>query len=104
MSTKDKKIKGIAKVIRLVRTEEDLVRLLDDIFTDSEIDKAHERVKIIACLKDGLSQRKTQTETDAAIATVSRGAQLLHKPKFILDQIISTAQNMNWWQKLFWRA
>ena len=104
MKHKEKKLLGIAKIIRLVKSEDNLVRFLDDILTESEIDNMHERTKIVACLKNGLSQRATQKETEAAIATVSRGANLMQKPKLILDKIVTLAENMAWWNKLFWRV
>lgn len=104
MNEKNEKLQGIAKLIGLSSGEYELIRLLDDLLTDAEIDKIHERIKIVACLKDGLSQRDAQKKTEAAIATVTRGASLLKKPQFILDRVITSAQKMSWWYKLFWQS
>ncbi len=100
----DKKIEGIAKLLLLAKSEYELMNLLDDMLTVSEVDKIHERIRIIACLKNGMSQRETQKKTDAGIATITRGAGLLKKPKLIIDHIISAAQKKSWWYKLFWRS
>ena len=99
-----KQLSGIARVLRLAKTEAQLTALLGDLLTDSEIEKIHERIRIVACLKDGLSQRETQRETNAGIATVSRGARLLQGPKNMLSKIIESAQQMSWWYGLFWQT
>lgn len=104
MQKSNKKLQGIAKVLSLSKSEDELIKLLDDLLTPSEIEKLHERIKIVACLKDAMSQRETQRKTNAGIATITRGARLLQKPKLVITKIISSAQNMNWWQKLFWRV
>lgn len=97
------KSKAIANVLCLA-DEETLAMLLDDLLTDSEIDKVHERIKIIECLSQKLSQRETAKKTHAAIATVTRGALLMKKPTFILDTLIKKGQSKVWWQKLFWSS
>lgn len=104
MKNDKNKLQGIAKILSLAKSEDELMRLLDDLLTESELNKLHERVKIIACLKKGMSQREAQQQTNAGIATISRGARLLRKPGLIIAKIISSAQNMGWWQRLFWRA
>ena len=104
MKQSDKKLQGIAKVLLFTKSENELIKLLNELLTSSEIEKLHERVKIVACLKDGMSQREAQRETDAGIATINRGARLLQQPKLIITKIISSAQKMNWWYKLFWRT
>lgn len=96
-----KKSQAIAKVFTLA-DEETLTLLLDDLLTESEIDKIHERIKIIECLSQKLSQRATAQRTHAAIATVTRGASLMKKPTFVLDQIIHKSHTKHWWKKLFW--
>ncbi len=87
----------------LAKNEDEVIGILHDLFTESEINKAHERVKIFACLNDGRSQRETKKLSNAAIATVSHGAKFLKNSAMIISQILKSAQNMNWWQKLFWR-
>ena len=99
-----KQTQGIAKLFMLAKSEERVADLLEDLLTETEIKKAHDRAKIIACLKDGLSQRETQKRTKAAIATVTHGAVFLRKSGRVIAGILDTAQKMSWWNPLFWRA
>ncbi|MDH5596629.1 MAG: trp operon repressor [Candidatus Peregrinibacteria bacterium] len=99
-----KKTQGLAKLLFMAQTESEMVGLLHDIFTQAELSKAHERVKIFACLQDGLSQRETQKKSSAAIATVTHGAQFLRDSALVIRNIITQAQEESWWNKLFWRA
>jgi Trp operon repressor len=98
------KTQGLAKLFLMAKTEGEMSGLLHDLFTPSEISKAHERAKIFACLKDGLSQRETKEKTHAAIATVTHGARFLRSSAMVIENIIASAQKMVWWQTLFWRA
>lgn len=104
MRSISKKLEGIAKVIHLAKDENQLVLLLEELLTSAEIDKIHERIKVITCLKEGLSQRETSQKCGAAIATVSRGARLFQKQSLVIESIIDQARAMGWWQKLFWRT
>jgi len=104
MQKYDDKLKGIAKLILLAKDEKKVSGLLHDLFTESEIDKAHERARIFAGLINGHSQREVRDETDAAIATVTHGARFLKKSSRAINNIITSAQRMNWWNPLFWRA
>lgn len=88
----------------LIKKEKDLEDVLDELFTDSEIDKLQERIRILACLKDGMSQRETRIETDAGFATISRAAQMLKDKKLKIDDYIEQGQKMSWWYNLFWRS
>jgi len=99
---KTNKLKGLTKILMLPATEKQLEAMLDDLLTDSEIDKVHERICIIGCLKKGLSQRKTQIETQAGIATVSRGARLLKNDGREIYETVAMAQKKPWWRKLFY--
>jgi Trp operon repressor len=104
MTKLNKKIRGIAKVLLLTRSENELARLIDDLLTPSEVNKVHERIRIIDCYQQGFSQRETKRKTKAAIATITRGAVLVKKPGFILNRFISKAKKQSWWRTLFWRT
>ena len=90
--------------MRLAKNEEELVGLLHDLFTEAEMGKAHERIKIFACLNNGMSQRETKRKSHAAIATVSHGAKFLKNSAVMIAEILKVAQGMNWWGALFWRT
>ena len=104
MTKTSKKTQALAKLFVLAKSEKEMQGLLHDIFTESELDKAHERVKIFACLKDGMSQRETKKQATAAIATVTHGAKFLRDSAQIIQEIISSAQQKSWWRASFWRA
>ena len=104
MKIQDKKIKGVAKVLMLAKDEREVIGLMHDLFTESEIDKAYERIKIFACLKEGMSQRAVKRKSHAAIATVSHGAKFLKNSAIIIRKILDSAQKLTWWQRLFWQT
>ena len=101
MKSFDEKLLGITKFIRLAQTDAQLSKLLTEILTPSEVEKIHERIKILTCLSEGLSYRETAQVSGAAIATVTRGAGLMKNAKLLSEKLIVSAQNKTWWQKLF---
>lgn len=76
--------------------------LLDDLLTESEIDKIYERVQILDCLLKEMPQRAVAEKTKSGIATVTRGSHLLKKTDLVIDKIIDQSSQMAWWSKLFW--
>ncbi len=83
-----KKIDLIAELIQKAESEKELRLLLDDLLTESELNKVYERVQIVANLMNEMSQREVAAKTGAGIATVTRGASLMKKPNFILSKFI----------------
>ncbi len=104
MTSLNKKTEAIAKFLRLAKTEAELASVLSELTTPSEIEKIHERLRIVDCLDEGLSQRATVERSGAAIATVGRGATLMKSPKLTLGKLIKQGKKSSWWQKLIWRA
>lgn len=104
MKLQDKKIRGVARLLRLTKNEDELVGLLYDLFTEAEISKAYERIKIFSCLNGGMSQRETRQRSRAAIATVNHGAKFFKNSALMIADILKAAQGMNWWNHLFWRT
>lgn len=98
------KIEGLADLFKMARTKAELVNLLDNLCTPAELDKFYDRIRIIDCLDQGLSQRVTLQKTKTAIATITRGAFLLRQGNVFLVKLIRRARNLSWWHKLFWRA
>ena len=104
MKKSDPKLIGLAKMFGLAKTEEELAGLLHDLFTESEIEKAYERVGIFDCLDRGSSQREVVRETGSAIATVSHGAKFLNKSAVIIREILGRAKRKEWWRRFFQRT
>ena len=98
------KTQALAKLFLLAKTESEMTGLLHDLFTISEISHALERVRIFACLSEGLSQRETKRRTKAAIATITHGARFFRDSALIISKLIAAARATSWWQTLFWRA
>ncbi len=103
MKFRDKKTSGVARILTAAKNEDELIGLLEDLFTEAEISKAHERIKIFACLHRGLSQRETQHCSRAAIATVSHGAKYLRKQAVMIPKVLNATASRPWWNALFWR-
>ncbi len=103
-SLTSKNLKAISNYLFLCKSRENLAELLANLLTDSEINKIHERIKILDCLSNGFSQRQTQKKVGTGIATISRGAQIVKSKNFAsLEKILKQARVQNWWQELFWR-
>lgn len=96
------KIKAINALLMVSMSQKNSEALLKDLLTDSEVDKIYERVQIIDCLKQGMSQRAIAEKTRSGIATVTRGSHLLKTKGLVVDQVIEQASQMTWWHKLFW--
>jgi len=100
--TSEKKVSGMAQFFSQIESVEDLERVIPELLTDSEIDKIHERLKILQCLDEGFSQRETVKRTGAAIATIGRGAQVIKNKKIKILDYIRHSSTQSWWQKFFW--
>ena len=98
------KTQGLAKLFLLAKSEGEMAGLLSDLLTGSEINRVYERAKIFACLKNDLTQRATQSKTNAAIATVTHGAKFLRDSAQVIKKILGRAEDSNWWNKFFWQA
>ena len=103
MDTKDTKIKGLAKFLGLAKNDSEREQFLRDLLTDNEIKKLHERVRIIAYLSYGASQRDAVEGTKAGITTVSRGARVISDPRNIVSKYVQQVFKTRWWRELFWR-
>lgn len=100
-----KKAKSISNLLQLAQEEAVLHEILPILMTPSEIENIYERVKILECLQNGLSQRKTLKKTEAtAIATITRGAKVLKQVSPTLHSFFLKAQRLDWWRNLFWCA
>ncbi len=97
-SVLEKKINVIAELIKMAKSDKELVLLLDDVLTESELDKVYERVQIVYHLMDDMSQRDVAKLTGAGIATVTRGASLMRKPNFILSKFIEKMSKGSGWR------
>lgn len=99
---KAEKIKALNALLMVSMSQKNSESLLNDLLTESEINKIYERVQIIDCLKQGLSQRTVAEKTKSGIATVTRGAHLLKRKDLVIDKVIDQSSQMAWWHKLFW--
>ena len=96
--------KALATLLFQAQSTEEMMYLLDDLLTQAEIVKLYERVKILDCLDQKMSQRETFAKTGSAIATVSRGAEVMQKEGVQLPEIIRRSRTQLWWRTLFWCA
>jgi Trp operon repressor len=92
------KLNFIGNVIGMAESKNELLFLLDDLLTPSEIQKIYERIHIVSHLMNKMPQREIAEKTGAGIATVTRGSYLVKKPNFILSNFISKAQKLSCWR------
>jgi Trp operon repressor len=95
-------LRGIAHLLIFSQEEGKLLDTLSLFMTEREIKNIYERIKIVECLNNGLSQRKTCKKTGVAIATVSHGAKILKQTLF-MSSLLQKVQRLDWWRHLFWR-
>jgi len=100
--TKQEKIKGLSKIFDSVNSEIEFQLLIPEIMTESEIERIHERFRIIDALNEGRSQRDVKKITGSATATITRGSAQLQKGADAMIQLIEQARQHAWWRKLFW--
>lgn len=102
MTEEEQKKMAIAKLLLLAKSSPEMVLLIDDLLSREEIEKIYQRVRIVDCLDKNFSQRATLAKTGAAIATVTRGAELMRKGRLRLPKTIQKARECAWWDALFW--
>lgn len=93
---KTRQMYRIAELLRMAQSEGELVALLGDLLTDSEVNKMYERVQIVSYLMEGMSQREVAEKTGAGIATVTRGASVIRNPECVLTRLIDQERNGRW--------
>ena len=101
--SKSAKIKALVEFFSMPKSRKNLDIILENLLTDSELTKIHDRIKILDSLESGLSQRDTLDRIGGGIATISRGAAMVKAKKFnIFAGILESARLQSWWRKLFW--
>jgi Trp operon repressor len=95
------KLTGLAHFFAQAKTEKEIEQLLSELLTISEIEKIHERIRILDGLLAKKSQRQVSEETGAAIVTVGRGAHLTKDSGLISGEIIRSVKRRSWWKKYF---
>ena len=79
---------ALIDLIQHCKNERELKRLINDTFTESEIEMIEERFHILHELDKGLSQRAVKDKLNVSIATVTRGAKVLKAGKSIVPKLM----------------
>ena len=67
----------IAKLIKKLKTSEEVMAFLNEVLTESEIDTLSKRWRILKMLRGGSTQRDVSSKMGVSLCKVTRGAKLL---------------------------
>jgi len=75
----------LLKILKNIKSDEDLADFLVGILTPAEIDQINQRIEIISMLKNGISQHRITEKLKVGIATVTRGSRMIKEGHFKQD-------------------
>ncbi len=78
----------ISSILWKIKTREDLVSVLEDLLTPSEIVEVWDRIRILKMLRDWLPQRQIAEELWISVTTVTRGNRVLKYERRTIDKYI----------------
>lgn len=82
MSSDNWQFKDLVKTFLSMKTEDEMVNLLEGILTPKELLEIPMRLKIVRMLKKGVTQHEIAKELGIGIATVTRGSKEIQKGRF----------------------
>ena len=82
-------IKNIAKALNYLKTEKEICQLLNELFTQSELDTLSKRWRILNMLNQGITQREIAQQLKVSLCKVTRGAKILRNKKNIVQQFLN---------------
>lgn len=85
---KKEALKNINSVLEKTKDTKEIILVLQDLLTQSELCDIWERIEVIKLLKNGLTQREIAQKLWISVTTVSRWNKLLSFDKKIIDKLI----------------
>lgn len=81
-------IKEISEMIKGLKSDSEVTRLLNELLTESELDTLSKRWRIVKMLNSGLTQREIAKELKVSLCKVTRGAKILKKPDSMVRKFL----------------
>ena len=81
-------IKEISEMIKGLKSDNEVTRLLNELLTESELDTLSKRWRIVKMLNSGLTQREIAKELKVSLCKVTRGAKILKKPDSMVRKFL----------------
>lgn len=85
---KKEALKNINSVLEKTKDTKEIMLVLQDLLTQSELCDIWERIEVVKLLKNGLTQREIAQKLWISVTTVSRWNKLLSFDKKIIDKLI----------------
>ncbi len=80
-------LQTLAELLKWIKNT-DIERVIEDLFTPSEIVELGERIALLKQLKAGKTQREIASDLGMSVTTVSRGARVLKYGKGIVAKYL----------------
>jgi len=81
-------ITAIAKAIHQLKSDKEVRQLLNELFTQSELDTLSKRWCILNMLNQGITQRDIAQKLNVSLCKITRGAKILKNKKNIIQRFL----------------
>ena len=82
-------MKSIFKILNNLKTEKEIEKFFDEIFTKNELDTLSKRWRIMELLAQGNTQRDISSKLNVSLCKVTRGAKILKDDNAITTKFLN---------------
>lgn len=86
-------LKELSELIFSLKTEKEIIKFLNEIFTPDEISLLTKRWRILNLLSEGVTQRKIAKELNVSLCKITRGSKILKDKKNIVYKYFNKEKN-----------
>ena len=86
-------MKEICKIIKSLKTTDEISQFFNEIFTKSELDALSKRWRILKMLSNGETQRDIACELKVSLCKVTRGSRILKGKETIVNRFLNKGKN-----------
>lgn len=86
-------LKELSELIFSLKTEKEIIKFLNEIFTPDEISLLTKRWRILNLLSKGVTQREIAKELNVSLCKITRGSKILKDKKNIVYKYFNKEKN-----------
>ena len=86
-------LKELSELIFSLKTEKEIIKFLNEIFTPDEISLLTKRWRILNLLSEGVTQREIAKELNVSLCKITRGSKILKDKKNIVYKYFNKEKN-----------